>query len=531
MRIAILYNQPRLNASDADAASEAGVLDSVAGFEQVCNAIDYETFRLPLANDLAELLARLTAESPDVVVNFCEEFAGSTANEAHVAALLELLGIPFTGASADCLSLVHDKARTKWLLLGAGIRTAEFGRIAADNCDEQSPDWQQAITQVRQGIELFIKPAAEDASLGIDRYSVVADEESLCKQVQKIQHKYGDVLIERYIAGREFNVGLIELPELRVLPISEIEFQTCDEFPYPIVTYDSKWTPDSTDYRTTPVRCPANVDAELAGRIDAVARRAYRATGCRDYARVDLRVTVDGEIYVLEVNANPDAGPETGLGYAMGVAGIEYAQFVRQLIDAALQRRAVRQNQRPSDSQQLDSFSNQVEQVGGTQLAAAPPVRFRPLCEHDRLAILDILRDCGSFRPDEIEVADEILQESLRDGPAGHYQNLVAELDGQAIGWSCHGLVPLTDATFDLYWIAVHPQWQKIGVGRQLLQQVEEQLRAAGTRWLLAETSSIELYAKTRSFYLRQGYVVVGEIADFYRRDDGKVTFGKRLMR
>jgi ribosomal protein S18 acetylase RimI-like enzyme len=106
---------------------------------------------------------------------------------------------------------------------------------------------------------------------------------------------------------------------------------------------------------------------------------------------------------------------------------------------------------------------------------------------------------------------------------------LVAELEGDAVGWSCHGRVPLTDATFDLYWIAVAPRVQGQGIGRTLLNEVEQTVQSKHGRWLLAETSSTTAYKPTRDFYQRCGYRMLNEIADFYRTGDGKITFGKRL--
>jgi ribosomal protein S18 acetylase RimI-like enzyme len=133
------------------------------------------------------------------------------------------------------------------------------------------------------------------------------------------------------------------------------------------------------------------------------------------------------------------------------------------------------------------------------------------------------------FRRDEIEIAEELLIEAASKGDRGDYCVLVAETAARPIGWSCHGRVPLTDATFDLYWIAVHPEYQRHGVGRLLLAEIEQQLRQAGARWLLAETSSTPQYAKTRGFYEKAGFAVVGDVADFYRPGDGRVTYGKRL--
>jgi len=99
------------------------------------------------------------------------------------------------------------------------------------------------------------------------------------------------VLVERYIAGREFNVGIVQLPEFHVLPLAEIEFRASSEMKWPILTYSGKWSSGSADDRATPVRCPANVEPKMARQIVTAATEVYYLTGCRDYARVDLRVT------------------------------------------------------------------------------------------------------------------------------------------------------------------------------------------------------------------------------------------------
>ncbi len=149
----------------------------------------------------------------------------------------------------------------------------------------------------------------------------------------------------------------------------------------------------------------------------------------------------------------------------------------------------------------------------------------------ERAALVEMTRVCGIFRPDEIEVADELLQESERHGAGGQYLAIVAEQAGKTVGWACYGLAPMTDATFDLYWIVVAPAEQNRGIGRQLLNDVEQRVRAAGGRWILADTSSTVAYEPTRAFYHGRGYRMFSEIGDFYRIGDGKITIGKRLDR
>ena len=271
-----------------------------------------------------------------MIVNYCEGFAGQTAGEPHLAALWELLRIPYTGSPPECLALVRDKAHTKWLLAGAGLPTASFVRVDAG----EPPPREPLTTWLADG-PLFVKPAAEDASLGIAAESIVADWPALSRQVESVTARYGNALVERDIDGREFNVGVIALAELQCLPLSEIEFRIGEKLPWPIVTYAGKWEPGSAADRSTPVRCPADVDPGLAATIRRIALAAYRLTGCRDYARVDLRVDRGGNVFILEVNANPDAGPKAGLARALQAAGIGYDDFIERLVATAARRESV----------------------------------------------------------------------------------------------------------------------------------------------------------------------------------------------
>jgi D-alanine-D-alanine ligase len=516
----LVYNAPALRPEHPDFASEAGVLDSVAALGNEMRSIGHRITELAAGSPVSALVGELEELRPDVVVNLCEGFAGCSAGEPHVAALLELLHVPYTGSPPECLALARDKPRTKRLLAGAGVMTPEFVELPRGQ-----PLPEPMLRQWQKEGPLMVKPAYEDASLGIGPESVTVDWEALERQVAMVHERYGVVLIERFIAGREFNVGIVELPDLRVLPISEIEFRTGADLPWPIVTYAAKWSPDSKEDLSTPVCCPAAVQPILARRMETAAIAAYRLTGCRDYARIDLRVDNQGQVYVLEVNANPDIGPNVGLARMLQVAGIGYGEFGQRLLNVVRSRGTAARRTGKSEKTVTDGYLPGNSQAS-ERLLDLNIRRFQP---EDRIALVDIVRSCGVFRPEEIKIADEVLGDALRDGPAGDYHVLVAEAMGRSVGWSCHGRVPLTDATFDLYWIAVAPDVQGRGAGRQLLAEVECAVRAASGRWLLAETSTMADYHATRLFYERCGFRAVDQIDDFYRVGDGKITFGKRL--
>lgn len=335
MRVQVIFNRPTLQSDDPDSAQESGVVESVAASAAALQGRGHHVSEMTIRESIAPFLEGIADDRPDVIVNLCEGFAGNTAGEAHFAAVLETLRIPYTGSPPECLGLVRNKARTKWLLRGAGLPTAPFVRIEAGDGAPRQP----LVEWLAQG-PLFVKPADEDASLGIGPESVVTDWPALTRQVGHVASRYGAVLVEHYIDGREFNVGIIELPDLQCLPLAEIEFQSGTGLKWPIVTYEGKWTTGSSADLATPVRCPANVEARLADAIRDVAIRAYRATGCRDYARIDLRVDRAVNVFILEVNANPDAGPKAGLARMLAAAGIAYDDFVERLVSTAAARRS-----------------------------------------------------------------------------------------------------------------------------------------------------------------------------------------------
>lgn len=154
---------------------------------------------------------------------------------------------------------------------------------------------------------------------------------------------------------------------------------------------------------------------------------------------------------------------------------------------------------------------------------------LRDLRPDDRDAIERILRGVGVFREAEVAIGLELVDETLAPGPSTDYRWSIAESEGRVVGFACFGPVPLTDGTFDLYWIAVEPEAQGSAAATRLDESVTEAARGLGARWLLAETSSTADYGRAHRFYERRGYRLLGRIEDFYRPGDDRLTFGKRL--
>ena len=328
-RVVVLYNEPILPPDHPDYESEHDVLETVGAVEHHLIRAGHEVARLGVT-DPAGVIDAFRDRRPDVVFNLFEGAGGRSASEVYMAGLLEWLGVPFTGSPCRALSLADSKHLTKHLFRSAGIPTPAFviaGSEPVLNCPLEWP--------------VIAKPAQEHASVGMDQGSVVTNREQLNARVQRLLHAYGPpVLVEQFIRGRELNVALVETPELRALPISEILFVNRDPSYWPIVTYDAKWKPGSAADEETPPRCPAEVAPELAAQLEAIARQAFQLLGCRDYVRFDFRVSEAGEPYLLEANPNPDFNPTAGLSRALAAAGTSHAAFTEQLVRNALARGA-----------------------------------------------------------------------------------------------------------------------------------------------------------------------------------------------
>lgn len=328
MCVLILYNEPVLPVGDPDYEAEHEVLDTVELVHRNLLAGGHEVDRLGVSRDLGPLVDRLRTGQVDVVFNLYEGTSTHGATEAVVAGLLDWHGVPFTGSPFQALCLARNKHWTKQLLRGAGLPTPDFFPIESLPVPSCSLTW-----------PVIVKPALQDASEGLDQGSVVTDQGGLNERAAYLLRRYGPpILVEEYIRGREFNVALIETPELQFLPISEIQFVSKDPSFWPIVTYDAKWRPDSHEYQATPPRCPADVSPPLAQQLRTLAGQAFHVLGCRDYARVDFRVSAAGQPYILEVNPNPDLNPTAGLANSLKCAGISHEQFTLDRVRVALAR-------------------------------------------------------------------------------------------------------------------------------------------------------------------------------------------------
>jgi D-alanine-D-alanine ligase len=330
-RITVLYNTD----FDAEAAA-TDVISVETSARAVAVALQDSGMRAELlgmhGRDVFTVFERVRADPPDLLFNLCESMAGDARNEPTFVGLLDLFGMPYTGADLVALALCLHKRRTKEILIARGVATPPYRFLAdLDALDDPSLD----------GLDYpwFVKLAHEDASVGITQDNLVASAEALRRRARELiaEHHQG-VLAERYIDGRELNVTLIgNPPALDVLPLHEIDFAAMPAGRPHIVSYAAKWDERHVDYAgTKPVPLRA-ADRELVDSVERTARAAWDALGLRDYGRIDLRIDAHGP-WVIDVNPNPDISPDAGVARAARLAGMTYPQLIARIALVAHRR-------------------------------------------------------------------------------------------------------------------------------------------------------------------------------------------------
>lgn len=317
MRVAVVFNLKR--------ASEASLLDAEYDNPEtiaaICAALRSRG-EVPLPVEAsASVGAALHRLRPDLVFNLAEGCRGE-AREAQVPALLEMLGLAYTGSGVLATAVCLDKPTCKRLLQAAGISTPRF-RVVRPGAEAEA---------VGMPLPCFVKPAHEGSSLGISEASICGDEQALLGQVRRIHARFHQpALVEAYLPGREFSVGLVGNDPPHVLPILEAR---CG-------VYGERVKRQPPDERLFP--CPAPLDEVLRRDVADLALAAFAVTGCSDVARVDIRLDATGRPQVLEVNPLPGLAPGwSDLSRQAAAAGLSHADLVGAIVDAAVARQGMR---------------------------------------------------------------------------------------------------------------------------------------------------------------------------------------------
>ena len=324
MKIVLLHTR------DASEPPEDPVLTQLEG---ALSTLGHTSTRLMVDATVEPLVAALRADPPDLVFNMAEAFDGKSALESNVAALMNLLSLRYTGSSPAGLIVAGDKTLTKKVLSFHGLRTPKFATVYRG-----AVDWAGDIT-----FPLIVKPPQEDASLGITGKSVVNNVQELLERIGEMQTEFQQpALVEEFVDGREFYVAVLGNANVKALPVIELDFSGFPADRPRIASWEAKWGDDGdekgAEFAGTKSVFPSDLSEEMVTKMQTVAVEAFHALRLRDYARIDLRVTAEGEVYIIEVNPNCYLERSAEFSMAADKAGIDHTALVARILELAIGR-------------------------------------------------------------------------------------------------------------------------------------------------------------------------------------------------
>lgn len=314
-----------------DFFAEFDTADTITGIRSALEAYGNKVYMIE-ANEEAYNKLKACKDNLDIVFNFAEGMHGDS-REAHIPAMCEMLNIPYTGSKVLTMAITLDKARTKEILAHHGVPTPKF-KVIRDEHDLNG------VSELRY--PLFIKPVQEGSSKGITNDSFIGTSEELNIRVKEMLRKYRQpVLIEEFLQGKEFTVGIIGNDNPVVLPIVEVNFDYLPKHLNKVDSYEVKWLYDSPEFLkehpgVEPVICPARISSVLEKEIKDVVLSAYKALDIKDWCRIDVRLDSEGHPNIIEVNAIagllPDPKDNSRLPKAAFAHGLSFEELVNSVV-------------------------------------------------------------------------------------------------------------------------------------------------------------------------------------------------------
>jgi D-alanine-D-alanine ligase len=305
---------------DEDKPTEADVLACL-------RRLGHEVETLAVFDDVLAIVEKIRAFSPEVVFNLTESFDSQRAHEPNIPALLQLMKVRYTGAGPDALLLCKDKSLAKKLLAYHRVRVARF---------VVSHKRRPLKRLARFVYPAFVKPMGQEGSEGIAQASFTRDEAETLERARFLHEKFDDdVMIEEYIEGRELYVSVMGARKLKVFPPRELFFGQLPEDAPRFATSKAKW--DDAYRKKWGIKNgpPGPLDEAVANELSRIARKVYRVLKMSGLGRIDVRLTAQNEIVVLEANPNPSLAREDDFAQSAAAAGIEYDQLIQQILDSS----------------------------------------------------------------------------------------------------------------------------------------------------------------------------------------------------
>lgn len=334
LRIMVLMHESLIPPDSLEGISDEEILDWKTEYDVVTTLrlMGHEVFPVGVSDDLGVIRRAIRDRKPHLAFNLLEEFHGVGVYDQHVVSYLELMKQHYTGCNPRGLLLSHDKALCKKILTFHNIRTPKFF-VAPRGRKINLPD--------DVSFPLLVKSVSEDASFGISKASVVRNPQQLEEQIRLVHEEVEtDALVEDFIEGREMYVGVIGNRRLKVLPIWELVFQKAPEGTPVIATSRVKWDLQYQKKMGVETVPAVQLNRKTREKINETCRRVYKALSLSGYARMDLRLTSDNEVYVLEANPNPNLSFGEDFAESAEKVGIDYEQLLQKILSLGLSYQA-----------------------------------------------------------------------------------------------------------------------------------------------------------------------------------------------
>ena len=331
LKVLMLFNSPYQKPRGYDYSQEFADPDNMYTEKDVLGALKdlgHEVGLLGIYNDISPLFEEIKENRPDVIFNMMEVFNDQTHLEKNLAALLEVLGVPFTGASSGVLYMCNNKALHKKIFNYHRLKVPRFHDFSRGR---------RVFVPAKFQLPAVIKPLCEEASRGISQASMVDNPEAFMERIKFIHQNMGlDAIAEEYINGRELYVTLMGYRPITVFPPREMVFKNMPQEQPHIATYKAKWDENYRKRWGIDSIAAKDLNKDILKNIDDVCRRAYQALDARSYLRFDLRLTESGEVYIIEPNANPCIARIDEMAQAAQLAGNNYSELIQRVLEQAI---------------------------------------------------------------------------------------------------------------------------------------------------------------------------------------------------
>ena len=330
LKILVLMHSDLVPPETMDGYSDTEITQWKTEFDVVTtlNEMGHHVFPLGVYDNLGVIRKAIQDLKPDIIFNLLEEMHGNSLFDCHIVSYLELMKMPYTGCNPRGLMLAHDKAISKKLFTHHRVNTPHFAVM---------PLGKKFQAPKSLHYPLIVKSLIEDGSYGLAQASIVYTEDKLLDRVRYLQEALGTpVLVEEYIEGREIYISVIGNNRLQVFPILELVFGEMPDDAHRIATSKVKWDWRYQKRHQIDHTIPKDLSSPLESALTAMSKRIYRILGLSGYARIDIRLTSDNKLFVLEVNANPDVAYGGEIANAAEAAGVSYEQLLMKMLNLGL---------------------------------------------------------------------------------------------------------------------------------------------------------------------------------------------------